>query len=271
MNKIVIILVLSFFSTVAFAQRIEQNEVPAVVLNAFQLKYPSAVDVSWKKEKANYLVYYKVNTKSHKLKMDYKGESIDHFQDLFLSEIPREVLTTIKGKISNFDLKDADLEERNGVSTYVTKFNTNGSNSYFWVSEKGDLLKYRQEIREDEIPSPIVSFINSQYGKIKIERAKYVEDNGTNNYIIGGKINGKTNVFWFNTNNNMLKHTQDLKLSDIPESIKKVLRVDYKGFELRDADMIHVKDSQKYTIRLKSTNDEVRVTFDKYGKTLELN
>lgn len=271
MNKIVIILVLSFLSKAAFSQRLEQSAVPAVVLNAFQLKYPSAEDVSWKKEKANYLVYYIVNTKSHKLRMDYKGEPIEHFQDLYLSEIPKEVLTTIKSKISNFDLRDADLQERNGVTTYVTKFNTNGSNSYFWINEKGELQKYRKELKDSEIPTPILSYINSRYGKIEIERAKYVEDNGNNNFIIGGKINGKVNVFWFNTSNSMLKHTQDLRNSDIPETIQRVLSTDYSGYDIRDADMIHVKGSQSYILRLKSAKDEVRVTFDKNGKTLEVN
>ncbi|WP_341224890.1 PepSY-like domain-containing protein [uncultured Arcticibacterium sp.] len=271
MNRIIGILVLTLLAKATFGQSISQSKVPAVVLNAFQLKYPNAEDIRWKKDKVKYEINYKVNSKSHKLKMDYKGSVSEHSQDLYLSEIPKEVLGIIREKAPFFDLQDADLYEKNGSITYVTKVRIDGSNSYFWINEKAELQKYRRELKDSEIPAPIMKMIKSEYSTLDIKRAKYVEDKENINYIIGGDINGKDNVFWFDIKSNFLGHKQDLRDAEIPAAILKTVSSAYEGYDIKDADMIRTPKSQTWVLRLKKSNENMKVTFDKSGKILEVN
>lgn len=271
MNRIIGILVLTLLTKVAFGQSISQSKVPAVVLNAFHLAYPNAEDIKWKKYKEQYEINYKVNTKSHKLKMDYKGGVSEHSQDLYLSEIPKEILAIIREKAPFFDLHDADLYEKGGKITYVTKVRIDGSYSYFWVNEKAELQKYRRELKDSEIPDSIMKMIKSDYGSLDITRAKYVEERGNINYIIGGNINGKDNAFWFDVKTNFLRHKQDLRDTEIPAEILKVVASEYKDFDIKDADKIQTKNDMTYILRLQKSKDRVYVTFDKSGKILEVN
>ncbi|SOE21133.1 Putative beta-lactamase-inhibitor-like, PepSY-like [Spirosomataceae bacterium TFI 002] len=269
MNRIIGLLILTCSLNVAFSQSISQSNVPAVVLNSFQLSYPTAEEIKWKKDQSNYRIRYKVNKKSHDLTMDYKGMVIKHTQDLYLSEIPQNVLETIRAKISYFDLQDADLVEKEGKVIYETKFKFDGSNIYFWINEKGELQKYRRELKDEEIPASVLNAIKSQYGKFDIERAKYVEDGGNTNYIIGAEINDKDHVFWFDIKANLLKHTQDLKDSEIPAAILKKVNSDYKNYDVRDADLIEIRENVTYVLKLKGSEKQVYITFNKAGKVLE--
>ncbi len=56
MKQLTVLLVFLLVTANIFAQDISQNNVPAVVLNAFQLKYGNASDVEWRLEKGNYRV-----------------------------------------------------------------------------------------------------------------------------------------------------------------------------------------------------------------------
>ena len=76
MKRIIGFIVIVFFVGNTFAQNISQSNIPAVVLNSFQLKFPNAEDVSWKLEEGNYHIKFKVNNKFNELYLDYQGECI---------------------------------------------------------------------------------------------------------------------------------------------------------------------------------------------------
>lgn len=253
------------FTGIAFSQNINQSDIPAVVLNAFQIKYPNAADVKWKLEKSNYQIEYKVNSKANKLRLDYKGNVLEHSQDLYISEIPKAVLNTIKNKVAYFDVQDADKLEKDGNTIYITQFKNDGKGYYFWINENGDLLKYRRELKDNEIPVSIKNAIQNQFGKLDIERAKYVEDNGNTNYIIGGEINSMEHVFWFDTRSNLLKHTQDIRQSEIPGPVLNTLASKYKDYDIRDADLVEERGNKVYILRLRKSKEQLYVTFNKDG------
>ncbi len=108
MKRIIGLLVFILLAGTAFGQSVSQSNVPAVVLNAFQLKFPNADDVKWKLEKGNYRVNYKVHSKVHRYLLDNKGKVLKHMQDLYVSEIPEAVLETLQSKAPYYDLHDAD-------------------------------------------------------------------------------------------------------------------------------------------------------------------
>ena len=172
MKQIFGILVIVLLVGNTFAQNISQSNIPAVVLNSFQLKFPNAEDVSWKMEDGNYHIKYKVNGKFNELYLDYRGNFLKYHQDLWGSEVPERVINTIKSRVKFFDLNDADLIKEGNETYYEINFELNGKDHDFWIDEKGKLLKYRRELKESEIPASILTLINTKYGKIDINRTR---------------------------------------------------------------------------------------------------
>lgn len=252
------------------AGSIEQSKVPAVVLNTFQLKFPNAEDIKWNIEKDNYQIDFKVNTKANKLIIDFKGKVLKHNQDLFVSEIPRVVLETIKRKVGYFDVNDADKYVEGNKTTYEIQFRINGKDIYFWIDEKGKLIKFRRELREEEVPASMMKFINDKYGTTDYQRAKFVEENGNINYIIRVKINKMEHLFWMGNNGVLLKHTQDLRDSEIPAPVLNAITSNYKDYEIHDADWIEERNSSTYKIVMKKSNSKMYLTINFDGKILDV-
>jgi len=270
MKKIITILVFVLFVKNTFSQKIDQSKVPAVILNTFQLKYPNANDVRWVKENKNYLIKYNINSKPHIVKMDYKGHVFEHTQDLYASEIPQLVLNTIKPKIAYFDIEDADRYEKENRIVYEIKFKIDGQNHYFWVNEKGDLLKYRKVLKDSEIPLAIMNLINTKYGNIDIDYSKYVEEGNEIIYIVAGEINDDDHNFKFDDKGNITKHIHDINDSEIPTSIINTLTSSYKDYEIRDAKLIEEKGKTYYTLRIKKSKKQLYITFAPSGKILKV-
>lgn len=270
MNRIIVIIVFLLFTKSTFAQNIDQSKVPAVVLNTFQLKFPIAEDVKWKKNKEDYQINFKVNNKENKLTLNYKGNVLEHSQDLYISEIPKVVLETIKTRVPYFDVQDADKREKGSKTTYEIKFKIDEKYRYFWINEKGELLKYRQELKDSEIPSSISSLIANNYGKIDIDYSKYVEERGEIIYIVKGEIKDADHNFRFDDKGNIIKHIHDIKHSEIPAPIMKTIASEFKDYDIRDADFIEEKGVNYYYLRMSKSKTQVYVTFNSEGKILNV-
>tara|TARA_R110000868_G_scaffold83515_4_gene235699 strand:- start:17134 stop:17949 length:816 start_codon:yes stop_codon:yes gene_type:complete len=259
-----------FFTQSVLSQRIDQKNVPAVTLNAFQLKFPNAQETKWKLDGDIYKIDYEVNGKSHFLKMDAKGTVLQHNQDLYVSEIPKIVLETIRKKATYFDINDADKYENESRITYEIKFKVDGKYSYFWLNENGKLIKYRKELNDSEIPQSIITAINKNYGLVDIDYAKYVEEGKKVIYIIRGEIKNADHSFTFDDNATILNHSIDLKDSEIPALILKTISNNYKDYNIQDADFKEENGNITYVIKLKNSKTQVYVTFNESGKILEV-
>jgi len=60
MKRIIGLIALPLISMFSYSQEIQQKNVPAVALNAFQLKFPNATDIKWKLEKGNYRIDFEL-------------------------------------------------------------------------------------------------------------------------------------------------------------------------------------------------------------------
>lgn len=270
MKRIIGFIVLVFFVGNTLAQNISQSNIPAVVLNSFQLKYPNAEDVSWKMEDGNYSIKFEVNGKFNELYLDFKGKFLKYHQDLWGSEVPQLVINTIKSRVKYFDLNDADLIKEGNEIYYEINFELDGKDHDFWIDEKGKLLKYRRELKDSEIPASIISFINTKYGTLDIDRTRYVEESGKIVYIIEGEINDYDHVFTIDNKDTVLKHEVDLRDNEIPVPIKKTLNESYKDYDIRDADLIEEGGKTNYILKIRKSKEQLYVTFNQNGKVLEV-
>ncbi|WP_297088099.1 PepSY-like domain-containing protein [uncultured Draconibacterium sp.] len=270
MKRIFLLLLLFSITLSTLAQKIDNDNVPAVILNAFHLKFPHATDTSWKIEKGNYRVEFEVNNKPHELLMDHKGSMLKHSQDLYLSEIPKAVLKTIDSKAPYYDIHDADRSEQGNEITYEIKFENEGNDNIFWIDERGKLLKFRKELDRDEVPSEILNVISSRYSSFDYDRAKYLEEGNLRFYIIRGEINNYDCVWTIDTKKNVLKYEQDLRNSEIPSSVSNARKMLYEGYEIRDADRLEENGKVSYVLRLRKSRENIYVTFDSAGKVLDV-
>ncbi len=62
--------------------------------------------------------------------------------------------------------------EEGGNITYEINYKIDGKDHLFRINEKGELLKYRKELKDSEIPASIMNLINSIYGKMDIDGRK---------------------------------------------------------------------------------------------------
>ncbi|WP_347838413.1 PepSY-like domain-containing protein [uncultured Draconibacterium sp.] len=271
MKRFSLLFLFCFSLTVStFAQKIDQNNVPAVVLNAFHLKFPHATNTYWKIEKGNYRIKFKVNSKSNELLMDHKGSMLKHMQDLYLSEVPKAVLKTIGSMAPYYDIHDADLTEEGEEITYEIKFENEGNDNIFWINEKGKLIKFRKELDQKDIPIDILNTITSRFASFDYDRAKYLEEGNLKFYIIRGEIENYDCIWTIDIKKNVLKYEQDLKHSEIPSAIVNARKMLYEGYETLDADRIEENGKVSYVLRLKKSRNSIYVTFNSAGKVMSV-
>ena len=270
MKRFIGLLVLTLFAGNTFAQDISQGNVPAVVLNAFQVKFSSATDVKWKLGKGNYQIDFEVNNKDNELIMSDRGIILQHLQDLYVSEIPKVVLETIKSKVIFFDVSGAERIEGASKISYKIKLEINDKNHEFLIDETGNLLKYTKELKDREVPSAIAALINTKYGDLDLDDAMFKEENAKVTYILKGEINDMEHVFKFDDKANILKHEKDLRNSEVPILVMNSVKTAYNGYEIRDADLTEEGGKVIYTLQMRKSNEKIYVIFSSEGKILEV-
>lgn len=197
MKKIIGLLAFIIFTGNAYAQEINQKNVPAVVLNAFQLKFAQAADVNWKLDKGDYHVDFELNGKEHELVMSDRGILLRHLQDLYTSEIPKAVLSTIQSKVAFFDVNDADRTEEGSKISYKIVLKISDKKHEFITDESGKLLKYTRELKDSEVPVAVMNVAKTDYNGFEVRDADLTEEGGKVMYILQlKKSNEKVRVIF---------------------------------------------------------------------------
>jgi uncharacterized membrane protein YkoI len=271
MKRIIGIIAFLYLSLFSYAQEIQQKNVPAVVLNAFQLKFPNATEINWKLEKGNYRIGFETNNKDNELLMNDKGNILKQQQDLYVSEIPKIVLETIQSKVAFFDVRDADRMEEGRVISYKIDLKINEKNHEFRIDEKGRLLKHTKELTDSEVPAQIVTLIQTKYGSLDMDDARVIEENGKMIYLLKGEINDKDHIFLLNDKYSITKHEQELRRSELPVAVVNAAKSAYVGFELRDANLTEEGGQVIYNLEMRKSKEKMTLALDKDGKILGVN
>jgi len=251
------------------AQKIDQKNVPAVIVNSFQVKFPTADDVDWRLKKGIYRVKFEVNDKDHEVRLDNRGKIVKHEQDLFFSEIPEDVLQTIREKAPFFDLEDADKITENGKTIFEINFEIDNKDHDFWINERGKLLNYRQELKKSEVPDFIWSYIRNTSGNLDVEHREYTLENGKGVYWVDGDINNMEHDFYFTEKGKIIKYIKELRKNEIPAGILSTLNTKYKDYEICDAVLREDNAAAFYDIQLRKSRKIVTLTFNRKGELID--
>ncbi len=118
MKTVHVMLAMLGFSTVSCAQDIPQNEVPSVVMNAFDSKFPNAMDVEWERKGDIFNVDFEIDKIDHEAWMDATGKIIKLETEIKETEVPAAVKATIAKDFKDCHIDDAEKIEKDGKIYY---------------------------------------------------------------------------------------------------------------------------------------------------------
>lgn len=132
MKTIIFAICMAGASVVATAQDISQSEVPSVVLNAFQSKFPKAVDVEWELKGDLYKVEFEIGRYDHDLWIDKNGNVKKHKEEISKSDLPAAIAEKIQTDYKEYRIDDVERIESEGKVTYKVELD----------GKRGDLEVY---------------------------------------------------------------------------------------------------------------------------------
>lgn len=119
MKKLAIMMAAGMISSCAFAQKMQEKDVPAAVKTTFQKSYPNTKEVKWDKEGDKYEASFDVNKIDNSVLFDANGNIIETEVEIELSQLPAGIVEYVKTHYSGQKVKEgAKITDTKGVITY---------------------------------------------------------------------------------------------------------------------------------------------------------
>ena len=119
-------------------QRISEDKVPSVVLNAVKEKFPGANKVEWKKKDQLYEAEFQLNDSTDiSLLINATGITEMKKQDLPMSAMPGPILQTINSQYKEYTIDDIEMLEKNGMMFYQVELEGPGKDLNLVFSANG--------------------------------------------------------------------------------------------------------------------------------------
>lgn len=100
------------------AQDIAQQNVPAVVVNAFQQKFPQQSFVEWELKHSLYEAEFEIKNLDHSVYIDTTGKIVRYKQEINVTDLPATVKTSIEKNFKGYKIDDVKKIEENSATTY---------------------------------------------------------------------------------------------------------------------------------------------------------
>ena len=140
MKKLIILLLAVWILNVhANAQDIPQSQVPSVVLNAFQVKFPNATDVDWELKGDQYKVDFEIGTRDHDVWIDKSGNIKKHKEDISKKDLPQGIVNKIAKDFSSYKIDDTDKIEADGKVVYLIELDGTADDRKVTFSSDGEV------------------------------------------------------------------------------------------------------------------------------------
>jgi hypothetical protein len=119
MKKLALLVVAAMITSLTFAQKMQEKEVPAPVKNAFQKQYPTASDVKWDKEGEKFEASFDLNKIDNSVLFDAQGNILETEVEIELNQLPKGVLEYVKANYKGQKVKEAaKITDAKGKVTY---------------------------------------------------------------------------------------------------------------------------------------------------------
>ncbi|MFD1003557.1 PepSY-like domain-containing protein [Ohtaekwangia kribbensis] len=140
MKKLIILLLAVWILNVhANAQDIPQSQVPSVILNAFQVKFPNATDVDWELKGDQYKVDFEIGTRDHDVWIDKSGNIKKHKEDISKKDLPQGIVNKIAKDFSSYKIDGTDKIEADGKVVYLVELDGTADDRKVTFTSTGDV------------------------------------------------------------------------------------------------------------------------------------
>ena len=89
-------MVAAMITSLTFAQKLQEKDVPAPVKTAFQKNFPQAKVEKWEKEGINFEAEFELNKSEQSVLFDAQGDIIETEIEIEISELPNGILDYVK-------------------------------------------------------------------------------------------------------------------------------------------------------------------------------
>ena len=119
MKKLVLMTVAAMITSLTFAQKMQEKEVPAPVKTAFYKNFPQAKVEKWEKEGDNFEAEFELNKSEQSVLFDAQGIIIETEIEIEISQLPNGVLDYVKTNYKGQSVKEAaKITDTKGTVTY---------------------------------------------------------------------------------------------------------------------------------------------------------
>lgn len=116
---------------------IRASQVPSLVLNSLETKFPNARDVEWETKNDNYFVDFEVDGADYNARINSKGKLLKFKYDLETNEMPETVRSAIEAKYPNKIIDGVQVIKKEGNLYYQIEFEGRFTDSHKIFDEKG--------------------------------------------------------------------------------------------------------------------------------------
>jgi hypothetical protein len=118
MKRVKLVAAAAMISSLAWAQKINEKEVPIAVKNALHQKYPDAKEVKWEKENQYIEAEFDVKKVDVSVLFDDQGNIIETEQEIEINELPKGVVDYVKSHYKQNIKEAAKITDAKGTVTY---------------------------------------------------------------------------------------------------------------------------------------------------------
>jgi len=118
MKLVKLVAAAAMITSLAWAQKINEKEVPITVKNALHQKYPDAKEVKWEKENQYIEAEFDVKKVDVSVLFDDQGNIIETEQEIEINELPKGVVDYVKSHYKQNIKEAAKITDAKGTVTY---------------------------------------------------------------------------------------------------------------------------------------------------------
>jgi hypothetical protein len=107
MKKLALMTVAAMITSLTFAQKLQEKDVPASVKTAFQKNFPQAKVEKWEKEGSNFEAEFELNKTEQSVLFDPQGNLLETEVEIELNQLPKGVLEYVKANYKGQKVKEA--------------------------------------------------------------------------------------------------------------------------------------------------------------------
>lgn len=129
----------------------------------------------------------------------------------------------------------------------------------------GTVISFAQDVKEADVPSVVLNSFKKEFSKVSDVEWEVKGDV----YDVEFDIGFADHEAWFDNSGKMIKHNEEIKTSNLPETILSTLNKEYKPYRVSDVKKIETGSTVVYQLDLKNGNEEWEMLFASNGKLIE--